>query len=101
MKKGLRFWKKKLSKSSGYVILVEKTQPSKTHYSQLFQETHNQFREQNSYIKKEIANKKKALRHILQPLSAQEIKLQIIDAGFSECQNLWQWGNFCAWIIKS
>ena len=97
----LRLWRNKLYKNSGHLILVEKTFHSQQPYKHLFNLAHNQFRKQNNYLNQEILNKTQSLKGVLNPLSSSDVKSQVIEAGFSECHNLWQWGDFYAWIIKS
>ena len=96
----MKLWKEKLCKQSGHLILVEKTQDSKNSYNNLLIRAHQEFREQNNYLEKEIENKTNSLSKVLQPLTTKEITTQLKEVGFSECNNLWQWGNFYAWIIK-
>lgn len=86
----------KLKKSlvpKGAVIVFEKIISKE--FKDDFINIHELFKEQQGYSKMEIKQKRQALENVLIPLTYEENKKLIQDAGFTKVEKCFQYLNFC------
>jgi tRNA (cmo5U34)-methyltransferase len=87
---------KKLKNSlvlNGAVIIFEKIISKE--FKDDFISIHELFKEQQGYSKMEIKQKRQALENVLIPLTYEENKKLIQDAGFPKVEKCFQYLNFC------
>lgn len=79
---------------NGLLIVSEKTKPDSDEINNLFTKIHENFKENKSYSKLEIAQKRKALENVLIPFSLSKNLQMIHEAGFRSCEPFLLWNNF-------
>lgn len=96
----LEFLKKihKGLRRGGTLILSEKVVNHDKGFNEQFLDSYYQFKKRRGYSELEIANKREALENVLIPLSIQENKDLLAQAGFSRVETFFQWFNFASFI---
>ncbi len=78
---------------NGAVVIFEKIVSK--NFKNDFINIHELFKEQQGYSKMEIKQKREALENVLVPLTYEENKKLIQDAGFTKVEKCFQYLNFC------
>ncbi|MDD4527414.1 MAG: carboxy-S-adenosyl-L-methionine synthase CmoA [Candidatus Margulisbacteria bacterium] len=78
---------------NGTVIIFEKIISKE--FKDDFISIHELFKEQQGYSKMEVKQKRQALENVLIPLTYEENKRLIQDAGFTKVEKCFQYLNFC------
>ena len=91
---------KKINKAmlpSGAMIIFEKIYSQE--FKEEFIELHELFKEQQGYSKMEVKQKRKALEDVLVPMTYEENKKLLEDAGFTKVEKCFQYLNFCGILV--
>jgi tRNA (cmo5U34)-methyltransferase len=84
----------------GALILIEKIRPDVSHFDALFVDIYHEFKQNNGYSEEEIKRKQAALKDTLIPLSLEENKSLLKEAGFTQVTPFFQWVNFAGILAK-
>lgn len=85
-------------KSEGVFIFSEKVI---SHHSKLNKdliECYYDFKKEQGYSEYEIMQKREALENVLVPYSEEENIKMALNCGFSHCEVVFRWANFCTFI---
>jgi tRNA (cmo5U34)-methyltransferase len=82
----------------GVLILSEKITCSDPDLADRFTEQHTAFKKQQGYSDLEISKKREALEHVLVPLSLEENRALLENAGFGRVESFFQWCNFVSLV---
>lgn len=97
----LEFLKKlwKALTPGGVLILSEKTQVISPEIQAFQSQSYDDFKRKNGYSDTEIIQKREALQSVLFPLSCEENKNFLENAGFSTIELLLKWQQFTTWLV--
>jgi tRNA (cmo5U34)-methyltransferase len=87
-------------KPNGVLILSEKVVCEDNGYNEQFLASYYQYKKNRGYSELEIAQKREALENVLIPLSRQENRNILKQAGFSRVETFFQWFNFVSFIAS-
>lgn len=83
---------------SGALLMSEKVTHRSETLNRVLYEMHHDFKRQNGYSDLEISQKREALENVLIPLSSEENKQMLEQAGFREIEVFAKWYNFASFI---
>lgn len=86
------------TKEGGVFIFSEKVISHHPKLSKDLIECYYDFKKRQGYTEYEIMQKREALENVLVPYSEEENILMAKNAGFSHCEVLLRWANFCTFI---
>jgi tRNA (cmo5U34)-methyltransferase len=84
----------------GVVLVIEKVCGQDDAETHTLSTRYEFYKQLNGYSLKEIENKKKALDHILNPLSIDENEHLFREAGFKTINQQFRWVNFVGWELQ-
>jgi tRNA (cmo5U34)-methyltransferase len=82
----------------GSLVLIEKIKSEIPELDRAFIEFHHQFKRDRGYSSLEISRKREALENVLIPLTVEENRDMIKEAGFSTVDLFFKWNNFAGFI---
>jgi len=82
----------------GLLVLSEKTILADKRLNRSFIEIYHEYKREKGYSELEIARKREALENILIPLSIEENKDLLCNAGFAPVLSFFQWFNFSSLV---
>jgi tRNA (cmo5U34)-methyltransferase len=84
----------------GILILSEKVVSRDQEFNQQYLDAYHHFKKIRGYSELEIANKREALENVLIPLSSEENRDLLSQAGFSMTETFFQWFNFVSFFAR-
>lgn len=85
-------------RSNGVLILSEKVISDDKFFNSLFLDAYYKFKKSRGYSELEIARKREALENVLVPVSSQENRNMLLEAGFEKVEPFFQWFNFVSFV---
>jgi tRNA (cmo5U34)-methyltransferase len=82
----------------GALILIEKILGSDEQLATLMTELYHELKTDHGYSREEVERKRLALEGVLVPVTADQNRGFINQAGFSSVDCFWRWMNFAGWI---
>jgi tRNA (cmo5U34)-methyltransferase len=82
----------------GCLLFAEKILGSYPGLRRVFIDLYHDYKSRNGYSDTEIACKREALENVLIPFTDEENHAMLREAGFSQCERLFQWYNFAMYI---
>ena len=83
---------------SGICFISEKLRSNHTQTQESLTYIYESFKRRQGYSKNEIERKKEALDRVLVPLTENELKTMIIEAGFDHVECVMRWHNFASFV---
>lgn len=84
----------------GLLFISEKVRSDNPQFQETITHQYEAFKERNGYAKTEIERKKEALEHVLIPLTYEEQRAMINNAGFSQLDTLIKLHNFTTFVAQ-
>ena len=87
-------------RNDGILIFSEKVVCRDNELDQQFLDSYHRYKMRRGYSELEIANKREALENVLVPLSIQENRDLLVQAGFTRIETFFQWFNFVSFVAS-
>jgi tRNA (cmo5U34)-methyltransferase len=87
-------------RNNGVLILSEKVVCRDKELDQQFMDSYHRYKKRRGYSELEIANKREALENVLVPLTIQENRDLLVQAGFTRVEIFFQWFNFVSFVAS-
>ena len=85
-------------RKNSVLILSEKIVCRDKELDQQFLDSYHRYKKRRGYSELEIANKREALENVLVPLTIQENRDLLVQAGFTRVEPFFQWFNFVSFV---
>lgn len=87
-------------RNDGVLIVSEKVISPDAEFNEQFVAAYHQYKKKRGYSELEIAKKREALENVLIPLSIQQNKELLVQAGFNRVETFFQWFNFVSFLAR-